>query len=96
MHPFDGHTLCEALELAEILSELRPTVAVVDRGYRDYRGAEIAGVTIWRSGHKRGVTRAVKAMIHRGSAIEPTIGHIEPRTSSAEAGSIATSGQALT
>ena len=73
-YPFDGHTLGEALEQAEILFEVKPTVAVVDHGYR---GAEIDGVTIWRSGQKRGVTRAIKAMIHRRSAIEPTIGHMK-------------------
>jgi IS5 family transposase len=73
-NPFDGHTLDEALEQAEILSEVKPTVAIVDRGYR---GAKIDGVTIWRSGQKRGVTRAIKAMIHRRSAIEPTIGHMK-------------------
>ena len=73
-NPFDGHTLSEALEQAEILSEVKPTVAVVDRGYR---GAEVDGVTIWRSGQRRGVTRAIKAMIHRRSAIEPTIGHMK-------------------
>ncbi len=64
----------EALEQAEILSEVKPEVAIVDRGYR---GAEIDGVTIWRSGQKRGVTRTIKAMIKRRSAIEPTIGHMK-------------------
>ena len=73
-NPFDGHTLDEALEQAEILSEVKPTVAIVDRGYR---GAETDGVTIWRSGQKRGVTRAIKAVIHRRSAIEQTIGHMK-------------------
>ena len=48
-----------------------------DEVERGYRGAEIDGVTIWRSGQKRGVTRAIKAMIHRRSAIEPTIGHMK-------------------
>ena len=73
-NPFDGHTLDEALEQAEILSDVKPTVAIVDRGYCS---AEIDGVTIWRSGQKRGVTRAIKAMFHRRSAIEPTIGHMK-------------------
>ncbi|WP_197346813.1 transposase, partial [Ralstonia pseudosolanacearum] len=33
-NPYDGHTLAEALEQAEILSGVRPRIAVVDRGYR--------------------------------------------------------------
>lgn len=73
-NPFDGHTLHEALEQAHILSNIKPEIAIVDRGYR---GVEIDGVTIWRSGQKRGVTRTIKKMIHRRSAIEPTIGHMK-------------------
>ena len=32
-NPYDGHTLAEALEQVEILTEQKPTLAVVDRGY---------------------------------------------------------------
>ena len=49
-------------------------MAFVDRGYR---GVEVAGVQIWKSGQRRGVTRGLKAMIKRRSAIEPTIGHMK-------------------
>jgi IS5 family transposase len=70
----DGHTLYEALEQAQILSNVRPEIAVVDRGYR---GAEVDGIRILRSGQKRGVTRVIKAMIRRRSAIEPAIGHMK-------------------
>ncbi len=73
-NPYDGHTLYEALEQAEILSGVKPQMAFVDRGYR---GVEIEGVQIWKSGQKRGVTRGLKAMIKRRSAIEPTIGHMK-------------------
>jgi len=38
---------------------------------------DIDGVQIWKSGQKRGVTRGLKAMIKRRSAIEPTIGHMK-------------------
>lgn len=47
---------------------------MVDRGYR---GVQIEGVRILMSGQKRGITRALKAMIHRRSAIEPAIGHMK-------------------
>jgi transposase, IS5 family len=35
-NPYDGHTLAEALEQVEILTDCRPTLAVVDRGYRGH------------------------------------------------------------
>jgi IS5 family transposase len=73
-NPYDGHTLHEALEQTHILSEVKPEMAFVDRGYR---GVQVDTVQIWRSGQKRGVTRALKAMIRRRSAIEPTIGHMK-------------------
>jgi IS5 family transposase len=74
-NPYDGHTLEETLEQVAILAERKPTTAIVDKGYR---GVEIGGVRILRSGQKRGITRSLKAMIHRRSAIEPTIGHMKP------------------
>jgi transposase, IS5 family len=75
-NPYDGHTLHEALEQAGILSgtDKLPQTAIVDKGYR---GVEIEGVRILRSGHKRGITRTLQAMIDRRSAIEPTIGHMK-------------------
>ena len=67
-NPYDGHTLAETLEQVGILAERKPTTAIVDKGYR---GVEIEGVRILRSGQKRGITRTLKAMINRRSAIEP-------------------------
>lgn len=46
----------------------------MDKGYR---GVESEGVRILRSGQKRGITRSLKAMIHRRSAIESAIGHMK-------------------
>ena len=51
-----------------------PTTAIVDKGYRS---AQIEGVRILMSGQKRGITRTLKAMIKRRSAIEPAIGHMK-------------------
>lgn len=73
-NPYDGHTLAEALEQASILADTSIHTAVVDRGYR---GVDVPGVRILRSGHKRGITRTLKAMIKRRSAIEPAIGHMK-------------------
>ena len=73
-NPYDGHTLNEALEQVEILANKRLGLAIVDKGYR---GVQVDGVQILRSGQRRGVTRTLKAMIKRRSAIEPTIGHMK-------------------
>ncbi len=73
-NPYDGHTLAETLEQVGILAERTPTTAIVDKGYR---GVEVDGVRILRSGQRRGITRTLKAMILRRSAIEPTIGHMK-------------------
>ena len=35
-NPYDGHTLCPALEQVEILTDRRPDLAVVDRSYRGH------------------------------------------------------------
>jgi IS5 family transposase len=73
-NPYDGHTLAEALEQVEILTEQRPAIAVVDRGYRGH-GVETTRVLI--SGSRRGLTPSLKALLRRRSAIEPEIGHMK-------------------
>lgn len=73
-NPYDGHTLAETLEQVAMPAEHKPTTAIVDKGYR---GMELEGVRILRSGQKRGITRTLKAMIHRRSAIELAIGHMK-------------------
>lgn len=73
-NPYDGHTLDETIEQVSILANQRPRTVMVDKGYK---GAQVEGVQILRSGQRRGVTRTMKAMIKRRSAIEPTIGHMK-------------------
>ncbi|QPN33432.1 IS5 family transposase [Diaphorobacter sp. JS3051] len=75
-NPYDGHTLAEQLEQVGILTgtDRPPHTVIVDKGYR---GVEVEGVRILRSGQRRGITRTLKAMIHRRSAIEPAIGHMK-------------------
>ncbi|WP_247315389.1 transposase, partial [Ralstonia pseudosolanacearum] len=73
-NPYDGHTLAEALEQAEILSDARAQIAIVDRGYR---GVDVEGVKVYHPGLRRGITRGLRAMIRRRSAIEPAIGHMK-------------------
>ena len=73
-NPYDGHTLHEALEQVEILTDRRPDMAFVDRGYR---GHGIETVKVFISGARRGVTRAIAKLLRRRSAIEPMIGHMK-------------------
>ncbi len=73
-NPYDGHTLEEALEQVAILTDRRPRLAVVDRGYRGH-GVEDTQVLI--SGTRRGLTPALAKLLRRRSSIEPEIGHMK-------------------
>lgn len=73
-NPYDGHTLRPALEQVEILTEQRPDLAVVDRGYRGH-GEHRTRVLI--SGTRRGLTPKLIADLRRRSAIEAEIGHMK-------------------
>ncbi len=72
-NPYDGHTLAETVGILTGTDRLAAT-AIVDKGYRS---VAIEGVRILMSGQKRGITRTLKAMIRRRSAIEPAIGHMK-------------------
>ena len=73
-NPYDGHTLRPALEQVEILTDQRPELAVVDRGYRGH-GEEKTRVLI--SGTRRGLTPKLIADLRRRSSIEAEIGHMK-------------------
>ena len=73
-NPYDGHTLREALEQVEILTETCPKKAFVDKGYR---GHGVEKTDVYLSGQKRGMTPALKRALRRRSAIEPMIGHMK-------------------
>ena len=64
-NPYDGHTLSEALEQVEILTDQRPEMAFVDRGYR---GHGVEKVKVFISGARRGVTRTIAKLLRRRSA----------------------------
>ena len=66
--------MAEALEQVEILSDQKPELAFVDRGYR---GHGVENVKVFISGAKCGVTRTIAKLLHRRSAIEPMIGHMK-------------------
>lgn len=73
-NPYDGHTLAEALEQVETLTDCCPELAVVDRGYR---GHGVTRTRVLISGMRRGMTEPLKAQLRRRSAIEPEIGHMK-------------------
>ena len=50
-----------AQEVCYIINHSESKAVFVDKGYR---GIDVPGVTIWRSGQKRGVTPAIKKAIH--------------------------------
>jgi IS5 family transposase len=73
-NPYDGHTVDSQLEQVEILTDVKPKIALVDRGYR---GVEAAGGTRLLVSHTRRLPRALKKLLKRRQAIEPVIGHMK-------------------
>lgn len=91
-NPYDGHTLAEALEQVEILTDRRPRLAVVDRGYR---GHGVEGTQVLISGTRRGLTPVLARALRRRSSIEPEIGHMKSDGRLARCGLRGTTGDAL-
>ena len=73
-NPYDGHTLKNVLEKAEIISGSTIKQVYADKGYR---GHGVEGKQIFISGQRKGVTHWIKAQIKRRQAIEPHIGHMK-------------------
>jgi IS5 family transposase len=73
-NPYDGHTLADTLQQVETLTDQRPSLAVVDRGYR---GHGVQGTRVLISGTRRGLTPRLTRLLRRRSAIEPEIGHMK-------------------
>lgn len=71
---FDGHALAKTIERVTILAKCAPTTIIVDKGHR---GVDVKGLRILRPGQRRGITRSLKTLIKRCSAIEPTIGRMK-------------------
>lgn len=74
-NPYDGRTLAPALEQVERTTAVKPEVAFVDRGFKG-SAHHPADVAVYLSGRKR-LTRTLKALLRRRSAIEPVIGHLK-------------------
>jgi IS5 family transposase len=75
-NPYDGHTLSRAITQVTRLTGRAPQDVMVDQGYRGHGYQGPASVHVVRSIPKR-ATRAVRRMLKRRAAIEPTIGHLK-------------------
>ena len=75
-NPYDGHTLEGAIAQIERLTGRAPGDVIVDQGYRGHGYEGSATVHVVRTIPKR-ATRAVRRMLKRRAAVEPTIGHLK-------------------
>jgi IS5 family transposase len=75
-NPYDGHTLDGAIAQIERLTKQTPNDVIVDQGYRGHGYEGSATVHVVRTIPKR-ATRAVRRMLKRRAAVEPTIGHLK-------------------
>ena len=62
------------LEQVEILTGVKPTLALADRGYRGVPPPDGTRLLI---SHTRGLPPALKKLLKRRQTIEPTIGHMK-------------------
>lgn len=73
-NPYDGHTLADALDQVEVLTDIRPSLAVVDRGYR---GHGVTRTRVLISGMRKGISPMLAKLLRRRNAIEAEIGHMK-------------------
>lgn len=75
-NPYDGHTLVDAIAQIERLTSRPLGDVMVDQGYRGHNYTGSAAVHVVRTIPKK-ATRAVRCMLKRRAAVEPTIGHLK-------------------
>lgn len=75
-NPYDGHTLEGAIAQIEQLTGMAPRDVMVDQGYRGHNYTGDAMVHVVRTIPKK-ATRAMRRMLKRRAAVEPTIGHLK-------------------
>ncbi len=74
-NPYDGAVLAPAIKQVERITAVRPGEAFVDRGFKG-TAHHPEDVAVYVSGRKR-LSRTLKALLRRRSAIEPVIGHLK-------------------
>ena len=73
--PYDGHTLRPMVEAMESWTGIEPKRIYVDQGYKGHDHPK--KLRVFKSGQRRGVTKAIKKELKRRSVIEPIIGHVK-------------------
>ena len=79
-NPYDGHTLAEHLEQTEYLTESRPKIGIVDRGYRGKKkinGTEIISPSVPKKEATQYEKQKARKRFRARAGIEPVIGHIK-------------------
>lgn len=74
-NPYDGRTLAPVLEQVQRLTGVKVRQAFVDRGFRGQEHHP-PGVEVYLSGRRK-LSRTLKLLLRRRSAIEPVIGHLK-------------------
>ena len=73
-NPYDGHTLYDQLQQVHTITDSKPELCLVDRGYRGH-GVEDIKVII--AGQKRGISHKEQRLLKRRNSVEPIIGHLK-------------------
>lgn len=79
-NPYDGHTLEKHLEQTEYLTESRPKIGIVDRGYRGKKkinGTEIISPSVPKKEATQYERQKARKRFRARAGIEPVIGHIK-------------------
>jgi IS5 family transposase len=79
-NPYDGHTLDEHLDQTEYLTQSRPKIGIVDRGYRGKKkinGTEIISPSVPKKETTQYEKQKARKRFRARAGIEPVIGHIK-------------------
>lgn len=79
-NPYDGHTLEEHLNQTEYLTNSRPKVGIVDRGYKgkkNINGTEIISPSAPKKGTTHYEKQKARKRFRARAGMEPVIGHIK-------------------
>ena len=74
-NPYDGHTLKDAVNKAEVMTKVRAESVFVDKGYRGKENHP-DDVDVYLSGRKK-ISFSLKRLLKGRAAIEPIIGHLK-------------------
>ena len=73
-NPYDGHTLYDQLQQVHTITDIKPDICLVDRGYR---GHGVDDIKVLIAGQKRGISKKEQRLLKRRNSVEPIIGHLK-------------------